>query len=635
MAFTWKGTKNADTRTAGVGGEIMYGNSGNDSLTGALAADTMSGGAGNDTLLGGAGGNDKIYGDAGRDSVDGGIGDDKIDGGRDNDTLLGSAGKDTIYGGAGLDSMDGGSENDNMRGDAGNDTMLGGAGADRMDGGTYNDSMEGGAGNDSIYGSFGNDTIKGESAASLDIAGDKNTLYGGVGNDVINGGVLSTNLMYGDDGNDTLVGGGAADTMHGGSGADSFDGGAGADTVSYARSTFGVGINLSTVAQTATFTASTALVNGYSLGTTATGALAANSAGGVVLTGAGQTLSTKGHGFGDTFVAGSVENAIGSVKADWIYGSATANVISGLAGADTINAFDGNDSVYGGDSADKIVASSITDGNDYYDGGAGVDTLDLSLLTTAVTVDLSQGTLVGAGNDTLVSIERVIGGSAADILTGIGSGSTLGGIPNSYLDGGAGNDTLYSATSGSGGVMMIGGLGADTYDGDGDVATDWFGVQTTGGSVDTILGFDELQNDRIMVRLSDIGMGGSLAAATNAVSGATAIVGTGTGIALASYGTVVNAAGTYNLLGLQMASDGVLTTNTGSALVGASVVGAAAHQQFVYNQFDNGLWYDADGSGAGAAVQVATLNATALNLNDGSPSVANVFNSEDFAFINV
>ncbi len=616
MAFTWKGTKVADTRTAGVGGENMYGYAGNDSLTGSIALDQIYGGEGNDTLTGAAG-NDRVNGEAGKDSLAGGAGNDKMDGGSGNDTMNGDADNDTMYGGSGLDSMDGGIGNDNMRGDSSNDTIRGGAGNDRLDGGTYNDSVEGGAGIDTIYGSFGNDTLRGESAASLDILGDKNTLYGGVGNDQLFGGVLSTNVLYGGDGNDSITGGGAADTLVGGKGNDTLSGGTGgADTVSYSTSLVGVGVNLS---------AATATVG--TIGTVNYGTMLALRGGGVSTTG----LLLASDANGDQYVTGTIENVTGSTKADWVLGDAVANVIQGLSGADTLNGGTGNDTIYGGDNGDRIVGAAA-DGDDLYDGGAGIDTLDLSAMTTAIVADLSLGTLTGAGTDTLESIERIMGGTGADDLTGVGSGQFNDGTPTSLLDGGAGNDTLRSATAGSGGVILQGGLGSDVYDGDDNSATDWFGVRIEAGQFDTILGFDELQNDKIYARLTDIGL--TVAAATNAVAGATATIGTGTGIAIATYGTTANSTGTFNLLNIQMASDGVITVNTGSVAVAANTA-TATHQQFVYNQFDNGLWFDADGSGAGTATRVAQLDATNLNLNDGTPLVANVFNSTDFEFGNL
>jgi Ca2+-binding RTX toxin-like protein len=628
MAFTWKGTNANNTRTAAVAGENMYGLGGNDTLTGNAAIDQIYGGLGSDSLAGAAN-NDRIFGDSGRDTLDGGAGNDRMDGGTDNDSMTGGTENDTMYGNTGLDTLDGGAGNDVMRGDSGDDIVRGDAGNDRIDGGSFNDLVEGGAGTDTLYGGTGNDTLRGETlVTSTDVAGDKNTMYAGTGNDSLVGGALGSNVMYGEVGNDTLVGGTIADTLIGGAGADSIDGGTGTDTISYSRSLVGVGINLSTANTAVIGTLGVIIQPGATIGVnygngTTVGTLLANSASGIST----NTAATKSDASGDTFVAGSIENATGSGKADWILGSTAANILTSLAGNDTITGGDGADTIKGGDGSDVIIATSITDGNDSIDGGSGIDTLDLSALTTAVTVNLSQGTSTGAGTDTLFSIERVIGSSAGDNLTGIGSGGSAAFGPFSVVEGRGGADSIYSVVGSS---IQIGGDGADSYFASTTSGTDWFGVTNAiAGGTDTIFGFNESNNDRIYARLTDIGL--TAVAATSTTQNAEVQVGGGTGIAFAQYSNVANSSGTYNLLDVQAASDIVLNVTLGSAAVLANT-STANHGQFVYNRFDNGLWYDADGSGAGAAVRVATLDATNIALTDSG--VANTFNSSDFEFGN-
>ncbi|WP_420865319.1 Calx-beta domain-containing protein, partial [Nodularia spumigena] len=73
------------------------------------------------------------------------------------------------------------------------------------------------AGNDYLYGEDGNDTING--------GGDNDYLYGGSGDDILNGDA-GNDTIYGQDGNDTLIGGsgnsGERDYLSGGSGSDRF-----------------------------------------------------------------------------------------------------------------------------------------------------------------------------------------------------------------------------------------------------------------------------------------------------------------------------------------------------------------------------------------------------------------------------
>ena len=78
----------------------------------------------------------------------------------------------------------------------------------------------------------------------------------------------------------------------------------------------------------------------------------------------------------------------------------------------------GNDTLNGGNGNDILVGGA---GNDALNGGAGVDTASYIDAPSGVTVDLSilvaQNT-VGAGTDTLNSIENLIGSNFADVLKG-------------------------------------------------------------------------------------------------------------------------------------------------------------------------------------------------------------------------
>ena len=58
----------------------LWGDEGNDTLTGGSVADLLHGGAGNDTIQGGTG-PDQIFGDDGDDTLQGGDDNDAIDGG--------------------------------------------------------------------------------------------------------------------------------------------------------------------------------------------------------------------------------------------------------------------------------------------------------------------------------------------------------------------------------------------------------------------------------------------------------------------------------------------------------------------------------------------------------------------------
>ena len=72
----------------------------------------------------------KVFGEEGNDTISGGAGDDWLAGGEGNDILTGGAGRDVLDGGEGDDSITGGNGNDAITGGAGNDTLTGGYGDD-------------------------------------------------------------------------------------------------------------------------------------------------------------------------------------------------------------------------------------------------------------------------------------------------------------------------------------------------------------------------------------------------------------------------------------------------------------------------------------------------------------------------
>jgi hypothetical protein len=115
----------------------------------------------------------------------------------------------------------------------------------------------------------------------------------------------------------------------------------------------------------------------------------------------------------------------------------------------------GSDNLLGGAGNDVLIG---LDGNDTLNGGAGSDTADYSYSTRTFTLDLAVTTAQRIGttsdNDTLISIENLIGGS--------GNNTFLGNGDANRLDGGAGRDTLDGR---AGDDVLIGGLDMDTLTG--------------------------------------------------------------------------------------------------------------------------------------------------------------------------
>ncbi len=165
----------------------IYGNGGNDILIGSKFIDFIAGGGGNDTIYGGDG-------------------DDMIDGGAKDDLIFGGGGHDLIFGGVGSSSA------------SGVECELQTAAA----GSSY--FTKGGSGDDIIYGDGPN------YPDDLDYTDDVGKEYpDDDGNDCINAG-SGEDVVYGQGGDDTILGGNHADDLNGGSGHDHIFGGWHTDT---------------------------------------------------------------------------------------------------------------------------------------------------------------------------------------------------------------------------------------------------------------------------------------------------------------------------------------------------------------------------------------------------------------------
>ncbi len=165
---------NAGAQTSAV---YIYGQDGNDTLTGSAFGDYLDGGVGDDTLVGGDG-NDTLFGNTGADIMRGQGGDDTlielggdslIDGGTGFDSLyvwsntgltlnLTTASIEWVQGSVlGGDNLDGSGNTVNsfLYGWGGNDVLKGGWADDYIAGGDGNDFLTGGAGNDTLIGEAG------------------------------------------------------------------------------------------------------------------------------------------------------------------------------------------------------------------------------------------------------------------------------------------------------------------------------------------------------------------------------------------------------------------------------------------------------------------------------------------------
>ncbi len=210
---------------------------------------TLTGGSGPDLLIGGSN----------ADVIFGGAGEDELEGRGGADQLFGGDGNDELYGFTQSDATDG--ANDTLRGEGGDDLLLAlDPGDDNDEGaGTGGILVLGTAGDDVIVvrrqvttdGPFAVVTINGVTTSTLYRNGETIEVRAGAGNDLVimdestaitwSGklfgeggddvlmGASRPDYMDGGTGNDALFGNGGDDQLFGGAGKDSLYGGAGAD----------------------------------------------------------------------------------------------------------------------------------------------------------------------------------------------------------------------------------------------------------------------------------------------------------------------------------------------------------------------------------------------------------------------
>lgn len=655
-----------DSVDGGSGNDTLQGEAGNDSLLGGDGSDRLLGQAGDDTLVAGATGADTLTGGAGNDSLDGSGSSPSevsfLSGGAGNDTIRAEA-RDRIDGGAGDDlitvtgnlswnlgrldaSVAGGDGNDRLimvpvvasaltyktlltvaADGSGAFSVIGGviataqlrftgveaftidvdnamASDDTLSGGTGNDFFRGGVGVDSLSGNDGNDTLIG--GVGDDESSTEDTLSGGAGNDSLlagtadaASGAFTVNLLDGGTGNDTLVGD-SQDTLNGGDGDDLIRlyglgdflvraivaGDAGTDRLQLASLaiTNRNALLVSTGVGAFDLTISTGSIpGGPGLSVlSATGveaieigdAFAATATGNDIFTGGTGDDSLNG-GLGADTLTGNDGNdtLIGGPGGDVGVLNAVFNLLSGGAGDDEIRLFDGgqadggigNDlliigegggSAFGGDGVDtlRMILSASSGAAEVEAAGDGSGFIALGFPGTFVDFDEIERLDITASASPFVN-DTMTGGASNDSLRGGGGTDTLnGGAGNDLLDGGDGADTL---NGGAGNDTLIGGLGADRLIG--GVGVDSFRLLSPTHGVDIITSYVVVDD---VIEVSAAGFGGGL------------VVG-----ALAAAAFEANATGQATL----------------------------AETRFVYNNAAGTLWWDADGSGAGARVQITAF----------------------------
>lgn len=488
------------------------------------------------------------------------------------DSITGTRSHDDLFGGRGNDALDGGlgQGRDRLFGEIGNDSLSGGAGADTLYGGAGTDEMEGGDGSDQLYGGAGNDEVSGGAGSD--------TMYGGAGADRF---VMGSWTGFIDSLNDYGRG-----TSNGGAviadfsraeedlidlrelGIENFttlktyfwkdlgDDGA-IDITAYGftqRITILGFDDLEELGRAAFIFDTSKVAERY------TGAIVAD----IVALGAGDDTASGG---------GGADQLIGEGGDDSLDGGADADTLDGGSGSDALEGGTGDDSLSGGAGTDTLTGGA---GADTLSGGGGADTFELVadedlvsggvgrdrvIFEEAAIFDLGDqpaarvGTLAAAVTPRFVSIEIFSGSKKADSMTGDGKANVFQGNGGrdvlsgqggaDRLEGGAGNDRL---SGGAGKDVLTGGAGKDVF------------------VFDTALGKTNLD------RVTDFNV----------------------------------AADTFEL-----DRSVFRKLKAGDLAAEAFAIGAKAREaddRIIYDSKTGALFYDADGSGKGAAVKFAVLD---------------------------
>ncbi len=540
-------------------------------------------------------------GDAGDNVINGSATSQTIDTEGGNDTITVNAAGCDVYAGAGNDTILGAQANCNLFGGDDNDTITAGE-ANYVEGGNGNDTItasalftsigyyDGGAGFDRAvidFSNFGNDItfiVRADGAGTHVVQSDfatfafidieAVTIIGGSGGDTLTG----------SDTADTLNGGGGTDTLNGGTGADILNGGADSDT-------YYVDNTADNVIEGATAGTADRLFTTISYALT------------------GRFIETM------TLTGTDPINATGNSQINTLIGNSANNRIDGLGGADKMTGGLGNDTYIVDNTGDLVIEGSTEGTADviltsvsYTLTGKFIETMTLTGTNPINATGNSQiNTLIGNSANNLIDglggADKMTGGlgndtyvvdNAADMVT---EGSTEGAadvilssvtynltgrhIETLTLTGGAninaaGNSQANTLTGNTGANTLTGLGGSDTLSG-GAGADMLLG----GDGLDILTGGGEADHFRFETKLA-----GNADTITDFVHGVDKI-----GLAAAAFGLPIGAL------------DPARFSGTGAA--------TAAIGQFVYSAAGHTLSWDADGTGGGGGVLLATLNASA------------------------
>ncbi|MGF1991741.1 MAG: beta strand repeat-containing protein [Nostoc sp. ZfuVER08] len=586
----------------------INGTSSGDKISGTQIKDFISGLLGNDSLIG-LGDNDTLDGGDGNDTLDGGTGNDSLIGGKGNDTYIvdslsdviieglnagtdvvkssvnwvlganiekliligtdaingtGNNLKNVLTGNSAANILNGADGNDSLIGGAGNDSLIGGAGNDTLDGGVGNDTLNGGAGDDTYIVDSTNDVIIEGLNAGKDLVKSSVTFV--LADNVENLTLTGSSAINGTGNNlgNILTGNTAANYLNGADGNDSLVGGKGNDTL-----VGGAG-------------------NDFLDGGVGDDSLDGGAGDDIYIVDSANDVVIEGSNAGTDLVKSAVTFVLGNNLENLTLtgskvingtGNSLNNIITGNGGANILSGEDGNDSLIGGAGNDTLVGGA---GDDELDGGTGDDSLDGGMGNDTYTVNSLNDTITegsNAGTDLVKSsITWVLGNNLENLtLTGSsaisGTGNNLNNIITgntgaNLLSGEDGDDSLFGGSGidtllgGAGNDVLIGGIGKDVLTG-GTGQDSFYLTDTRTGGFDTITDFT-VGNDTIFISKAEFALSQSV------------------------------------------------NTTLDSSIFRLGTAATAAGDRFIYDQTTGNLFFDKDGSGSAAKVQIALFSNQAM-----------------------
>jgi Ca2+-binding RTX toxin-like protein len=610
----------------------------------------------------------ELIGNDGANIIDGGLGIDDMDGGRGSDTYFVDEELDVVselftstqLGGTDLvkstktfaldDNIENltllGTGNINGYGNELTNFIIGNSGANIIDGGDGIDKMTGGDGDDTYYVDNIVDSVVETNALA---AGGIDTVFSHISY-VLGANVENLTLIDEENAEDTNgTGNTLINTITGNNGANILDGGASTTIVDTLIGR--AGSDTYVVDITTTGTGDLTVINIQDIVNEVSGFNDVDTLklrGNIAYTTA-QTLNVANYS-NITNVTGTIEgldvsltgvskiNLLGNSDNNNLVGNAFTNIITGDAGNDTLNGGAGTDTLIGGAGNDTYVIDTLLD---VINEETNVDTDD-TVQSANLSLDLNNVKFNG-----IIENAGLLGATALNLTGNAGDNELTGNAGANTLDGKGGADD------------MDGGKGNDTYivDNIGDTVEEAF-TQLEGGGIDLVkssVSYELINGNIENLTLTDGSVTGGLAnifgygnALANIIIGN---AGDNELLSFAGNDTLTGNAGNDTLTGgdgndilnggigqdtyvfdfalnaltnkdtIQGFSHADDTIQLNQAVFGSLTagilngdnyrVGTAAldADDFIINNAGN-LYYDADGNGAGAAIQFATLTGT-------------------------